>query len=154
MTFGLAETPESPAVDLSKLNLRVVEARTVDSIKLNETDLKPQKGAKQVVVTLRGTLSEPGRVTVSAAAFSALYSEPVERPGGGPAEKVGKAQAQAIDVGGDGSWASTTTTTYSKAKDVLVDVTLPVPASISEFHLIWDTAQGKQRARVRLGAKK
>jgi len=144
-------SPASPAgMDLSQLNLRVAEARVVDSIKLNETDVKPEKGAKLVVVTLRGKLPEPGRVTVSATAFSVLYSLATEKPGGGRDEKVAKAQAQAVDLGEDGSWASSTTATYPKPKDVLIDVVLPLPAGVNDFYLFYDTAKGKQRARVKL----
>ncbi len=105
--MGLAEpppaaaaSPAAVATDLAQLNLRVVEARAVDSIKVDETEVKPEKGAKLVVVTLRGKLAEPGRVTVSSAAFSALYSEVAEKTGGTQDEKVAKVQAKAIDVGG------------------------------------------------------
>lgn len=153
--MGLAEPPPAAvATDLAQLNLRVVEARAVDSIKVDETEVKPEKGAKLVVVTLRGKLAEPGRVTVSSAAFSALYSEVAEKTGGTQDEKVAKVQAKAIDVGGDGSWASSTTTTYPKPKDVLIDVALPLPAGVNELFLLWDTAKGKKRAAVKLGAKK
>jgi hypothetical protein len=158
--MGLAEPPASAApaaspalaagMDLSQLNLRVTEARAVDGIQMDGTDVKPEKGAKLVVVTLRGKLPEPGRVTVSAAAFSVLYSLATEKPGGGRDEKVAKAQAQAVDLGEDGAWASSTTATYPKPKDVLIDVALPLPAGVNDFYLLYDTAKGKQRARVKL----
>ena len=159
--MGLAEPPAASAasatapalpagMDLSQLNLRVLGARAVDSIQLNETDVRPEKGAKLVVVTLRGKLPEPGRVTVSATAFSVLYSLATEKAGGGRDEKVAKAAAQAVDLGEDGAWASSTTATYPKPKDVLIDIALPLPAGVNDFYLLYDTAKGKQRARVKL----
>jgi hypothetical protein len=144
--------PIPPAIDLSQLKLQMTGARVVDSIQIDTTDVKPEKGTKLVVVTLRGKLPTPGRVTVSAAAFSAFYAEVSEQPGSAQ-EKVAKSPAKAIDLGADGSWASSTTTTYPKPKDVLIDVALPVPAGVNELFLLYDTAKGKQRVQVSLGPK-
>jgi hypothetical protein len=142
----------APAIDLSQLNLRVTEARAVDGIQIDGTDVKLEKGMKMVVVSLRGKLPAPGRVTVSAAAFSAFYSE-VGEQAGSSVERVAKSQAKAIDLGGDGSWAGSTTTTYPKPREVLIEVALPIPAGINELFLLYDTAKGKQRVQVKLGPK-
>jgi hypothetical protein len=143
--------PAAAAIDLSQLNLQVTGARAVDSIQVDTSDVKPEKGSKLVVVSLRGKLPSPGKLTVSAAAFSAFYAEVSEQPGS-TQERVGKAQAKAIDLGADG-WAPSTTTTYPKAKDVLIDVALPLPAGVNELFLLYDTAKGKQRVQVKLGPK-
>jgi hypothetical protein len=155
MVLGQPAAPAAPAasaesaIDLSQLNLQVNGARLVDSIQVDTTDVKAEKGAKFIVVSLRGKLPAPGKVTVSASAFSALYAE-VSEKAGNAVEKVAKAQAKAIDLGADGSWASSTTTTYPKPKNVLIDVALPVPAGVSELFLLYDTAKGKQRVQVSL----
>ncbi len=153
--LGAAESPTAAAaaVDLSDLNLRMVEARAVDSLLVNATAVKPGKGEKLVLVSLRGRLPAPGRLTVAATAFSALYSEDVSKPGGPRQEKVGKSQAQAVDLGQDDSWAASATNSYPKVKDVLLDVALPLPAGVNDFFLIYDTAKGKQRVAVKLGTK-
>jgi hypothetical protein len=155
MTFGLAaEGAVAPAaIDLADLDLRLVEARAVDILPMNPTALKPGKGEKLVVVTLRGKLPAPGRLTVTAAAFSTLYSADVTKPGGPREEKVGKSQAQAVDLGQDDSWAASATTTYPKVKDVLLDVAIPLPAGVNDFFVLYDTAKGKQRLAVKMGAK-
>jgi len=144
--------PAALAIDLSQLNLQVTSAQVVDGIQVDSTEVKAEKGMKLIVVTLRGKLPTPGKVTVSAAAFTAVYAEVAEQAGSS-VEKVAKAQAKAIDLGGDGSWAGSTTTTYPKPKDVLIDVALPVPAGVNELFLLYDTAKGKQRVQVKLGPK-
>src|SRR5262245_42436042 len=75
-----ASAPALPAIDLSQLALRVVEARAVDSIPLEKGAIKPEKGTKLVVVTLRGKTPSPGQVTAAASAFFALYSVVSEHP--------------------------------------------------------------------------
>jgi hypothetical protein len=90
---------------------------------------------------------------VTAAAFSALYSESVTKPGESNAERVGKASAQAVDLGQDDSWAASATNSYPKVKDVLLDVALPLPAGVNDFFLLYDTAKGKQRVAVKMGPK-
>jgi hypothetical protein len=167
MGFGAAESPAaisaisatsatsaaSAAVDLSDLNLRVVEGRAVDSLQVNATAIKPGKGEKLVLVSLRGRLPAPGRLTVAATAFSALYSESVTKPGEPNAERVGKAQAQAVDLGQDEAWAASTTASYPKVKDIRIDIALSLPAGVNDFFLLYDTAKGKQRVAVKMGAK-
>jgi hypothetical protein len=164
MTFGLAakEAAEASgaagaataaAIDLASLDLRFVEARAVDALPQSPTPLKPAKGEKLVVVTLRGKLPAPGRLTVTAAAFSALYSADVSKPGGPREEKVGKSVAQAVDLGQDDSWTASATNTYPKVKDVLIDIAMPLPAGAGDFYLLYDTAKGKQRLAVKMGAK-
>lgn len=137
-----------PQVDLSHLNLRMAEARVVDSIEIDKTPVKAQAGSKLVVITLRGTLKLAGRITVAASAFSTLYSET-----SGAAtvqEKVGRSNAQAVDLGGEGTWATRTTTAYPAPKPVLLEVAVPVPLGVKEFYILYDTDKGKRRAKVTL----
>ncbi len=148
--------PALPAVDLADLDLRVVEGRPVDSIPLGKAPLKAQKDMKLVVVSLRGKLPAAGQVTASAAAFFAYYATTSEQPiPGTPGltahqERVDRTQAKAVDLGNEGDWGPTATQSYPKPKDVLLEVVTEVPAGITEFSLIYDTAKGKQRARVKL----
>jgi hypothetical protein len=150
-----AEAPALPALDLSDLGLRLIEARAVDSLPLEKTAMKPEKGMKLVVVGFRGRVPSPGQVTASAQAFSAFYSVVSEHPipGGQVAqqEQIAKAQARVVDLGSEGAWAPSATQKYPKPKDVLLDVAVQVPAGVNEFFLIYDTAKGKQRAEVKLG---
>jgi hypothetical protein len=126
-----------PQVDLSHLNLRMAEARVVDSIEIDKTAVKAPPGSKFVVVTLRGTLKLAGRVTVAASAFSTLYSET-----SGTAtvqEKVAQSKAQAVDLGGEGTWATRTTTTYPAPKPILLEVAVPVPVGVKQFYILYET---------------
>jgi hypothetical protein len=158
--MGLAQPPApapvaGPAIDLADLGLHVTETRAVDSIPLEKTALKPEKGMKLVVVGLRGKLPSPGQVTAAASAFSAFYSVVSEHPAEAgqvaQQEQVAKGQAKAVDLGSEGAWGPTATQRYPKPKDVLLDVALEVPAGVGEFFLIYDTAKGKQRLEVKLG---
>jgi len=160
--LALGQAPASPtpapaaaAVDLSQLELRVVEARAVDSIPLEKGAIKAEKGTKLIVVSLRGKLPSPGQVTASASAFFALYSTVSEHPipGGQTAqqEQIGKSPAKAVDVGSEGSWGPSATQRYPKPKDVLLDVALQIPDGVNEFFLIYETAKGKRRVEVKLG---
>jgi hypothetical protein len=148
---ALAEAPPEPAaVDLSQLNLRVTEARVVDTVKLGDAELKPSKDEKLVVVTLRGALDKPGRVTLIPATFTAMYSWTVSAAP--PQEKVGKTEGKAVQLG-DGSWGTTATNTYTAPKDVTFDVAVSVPTQVTQFYIIWDMKKGL-RAPVDLGKKR
>ena len=108
---AFTEAPKEPAaVDLAELKLRVAEARVVDSVKLGDSELKPAKDEKLVVVTLRGTLPKPGRLTLSPATFKAMYSWTVSSTP--PQEKVGKSEGKAVQLG-DSSWGTNATHTYA-----------------------------------------
>ncbi|HTQ79333.1 MAG TPA: hypothetical protein VMM92_05010 [Thermoanaerobaculia bacterium] len=142
-----AQAPAAlPAVDLADLNLRVAEARVVDSLETGKTPIKPQPGMKFVVATLRGSLKAPGHLAVAATGFYALYSEVASNA----QEKVAQAKAQAVDLGGEGTWAPQASADYKAPKQVLLEVAIPVPTPVSEFYLIYDTAKGRRRAAVNL----
>jgi len=146
--FGAA--PEEPAsIEISQVKLRVVEARVVDSVKLGDSELKPAKDEKLVVVTLRGALDKPGRLTLVPATFKAMYSWTVSSSP--PQEKVGKTEGRAVQIG-DGSWGAAATNTYTAPRDVTFDVALSVPTPVTQFYIIWDMTKGL-RAPVDLGKK-
>lgn len=146
-----AVAPKEPAaVTLADLNLRVTEARVVDSVKLGDSELKPAKDEKLVVVTLRGALAKPGRVTLSPPTFKAMYSWTVSATP--PEEKVGKTEGKAVQLG-DGGWGTSVTNSYAAPKDVTLDVAVSVPTQVTQFYIIWDMVKGL-RAPVDLNRKR
>jgi hypothetical protein len=147
LVLAQAPAPAVPAVDLSDLNLRIAEARDADSIKLGEATVKPEKGFKFVLITLRGELRTPGKVSASASAFYTLYST----IGPNNLEKVARADAKGVDLGSEGTYSATESATYTAPKNVLLDVAMPVPDGVTQFFILWDTAKGKQRAKVDVG---
>ncbi|HZF08099.1 MAG TPA: hypothetical protein VFE33_04840 [Thermoanaerobaculia bacterium] len=139
-SFGQPPKGAEPAsVELAQLNLRIAEARVVDSVKLGDAELKPAKDEKLVVVTLRGTLDKPGRLTLVPATFKAMYSWTVSASP--PEEKVGKTEGKAVQLG-DGSWGTTATNTYTAPKDVTFDIAISVPTQVTQFYVIWDLKKG------------
>jgi hypothetical protein len=148
---AFTEAPKEPAsITLEELNLRVAEARVVDSVKLGEAELKPAKDEKLVVVTLRGALAKPGRLTLSPATFKAMYSWTVSSSP--PQEKVGKTEGKAVQLG-DGAWGAGATNTYAAPRDVTLDVAFSMPTQVSQFYIIWDMVKGL-RAPVDLNRKR
>jgi len=150
LTVGaaLAEAPKEPALlDLAQLNLRVADYRVVDSLKLGTTELKAPKDEKLVVVTLRGAVDKPGRLTVTPETIKASYSWTVSSSP--PREQVGKTEGKAAQIS-DGSWAAHPTATFAGPRDVTIDVAVSVPTQVSQFYIIWDMKKGL-RGPVDLG---
>jgi len=141
-------------IDLSQLELKVTDAKVVDHIStgtggFEETTLSAKKGYKLVVVSLEGRVQKPGRLTLGATDFAAVYEKETINHNGKKRFQVFLQKSGAIAK--DSRWTippkgSSIVTTYYiyKPGPFTLWVALVLSEEITSFYLRYPTfAQGK-----------
>lgn len=141
-------------IDLSQLELKVTDAKVVDHIStgtggFEETTLSAKKGYKLVVVSLEGRVQKPGRLTLGATDFAAVYEKETINHNGKKRFQVFLQKSGAIAK--DSKWViprkgySTVTTYYIyKPGPFTLWVALVLSEEITSFYLRYPTlVQGK-----------